>query len=335
MIETAIFGLGRWGRSLVQAAACGPLRITHAVEPDAASGEAAAAHRAFAAQHGLTLHAEPEAVLANLAVRAVLLATPHSQHRPQVLAAAASGKAVFCEKPLALTGADARAMLGACRAAGVPLAVGHNRRFWPAMQALRGMLAEGELGQVLHIEAHNSNLNSDAVEAGWRLAPDESPAGGMTGAGLHALDACVALLGPVRRVTARLATQRSTVVARDSVAVLLEFANGCTGLLATVRATPFYWRVHVFGSAGSAEVLGETGLLLRRAEAGPQAIPEARRFAPVDSLRAELDAFAAQLTGTAAPVIPEREILATVLAFEAVVRSVETGAAIDCEDPRG
>ncbi len=65
----------------------------------------------------------------------VVLATPHSMHREQVIACAHAGKQVFCEKPLALHAADARAMIEACRAAGVVFAVGHNRRFWPSFLA--------------------------------------------------------------------------------------------------------------------------------------------------------------------------------------------------------
>ncbi|MDB5413923.1 MAG: gfo/Idh/MocA family oxidoreductase [Rubritepida sp.] len=321
MIEAAIFGLGRWGRALVEASG-GGLRFTRAVEPsmEAASG--------FCAQQGLRLSTQAE-VLADPAIRAVVLATPHSLHRAQVEAAAAAGKAVFCEKPLALSTADARAMLGACRAAGVPMAVGHNRRFWPAIRALRGMIAEGSLGQLLHIEAHNSNLNSDSVTGGWRLAPGESPGGGMTGAGLHALDACIGLFGPLKRVTARLMEHPPVPAPRDSISVILEFANGTSGMMATIRATPFFWRVHVFGTEGSAEVLGETEMVVRRANAAPERIT----FPAEDSLRAELDAFAAQVEHGAAPAISERNVLATMIGFEAVVSSINAEAPIDCDEP--
>jgi len=48
-------------------------------------------------------------------------------------------------------------MFEACRLAGVVLAVGHNRRFWPSLQALREIVGSGELGKILHIEGHNSN----------------------------------------------------------------------------------------------------------------------------------------------------------------------------------
>lgn len=322
MINAAIFGLGRWGRSLVEASG-GRLRFIRAVEPNTASAAD------FAARHGLHLEATAAATLADPAIRAIVLATPHSQHRAQVEAAAAAGKAVFCEKPLALNVADARAMLEACRAAGVPMAVGHNRRFWPSILKLRALIAEGSLGQLLHIEAHNSNLNSDAVTGGWRLAPGESPGGGMTGAGLHALDACIGLFGPVWRVTARQLEQPPSPAPRDSISVLLEFANGTSGLMATVRATPFFWRVHVFGSRGSAEVLGEHEIVLRSAQSPPQTL----HLPPADSLRAELDAFAAQVEDGAAPAIPQHSVLATMIGFEAVIGSIETGATITCDHP--
>jgi predicted dehydrogenase len=66
--------------------------------------------------------------LADPGIDAVVLATPHTLHRPQVEATAAAGKHVFCEKPFALTKADAEAAITACRRAGVALGVGHNRR---------------------------------------------------------------------------------------------------------------------------------------------------------------------------------------------------------------
>src|SRR6202789_2442376 len=199
MIQAAIVGLGRWGRNLVEAShGHTRLKIVRAVEPDI---EAA---RGFCAGYHLELTGNLDAVLADKGIGAILLATPHSLHPAQVIACAAARKQVFCEKPLALRRADAARMFEACRNAGVVLAVGHNRRFWPSMAALRGIVAGGEFGTLLHIEGHNSNENSQNVKTGWRLSPEESPGGGLTGAGLHVLDAFVSLLGPVRNVYATL-----------------------------------------------------------------------------------------------------------------------------------
>src|SRR4051795_13381608 len=117
-------------------------------------------------------------------------------------------------------------MFAACRDAGVTLAVGHNRRFWPSMRALRDIVASGELGTILHVEGHNSNENSQSITAGWRLSPDESPGGGLTGAGLHVLDGFVSMLGPVRRVYAGLSPREAGPPPLDSAMLAIDFAGG-------------------------------------------------------------------------------------------------------------
>lgn len=321
MINCAIAGLGRWGRALVEAAQGEPrLRITSAVEPDV--GGAAG----FCAAHGLSLTPSLDDVLAEPGIDAVLLATPHSLHKRQVIAAAGAGKQVFCEKPLALRRDDAAEMFAACRNAGVLLAVGHNRRFWPSMQALRAITASGELGTILHVEGHNSNENSQAIIQGWRLSPEESPGAGLTGAGLHVLDGFVSLLGPARQVYARLNEREAGPPPLDAATLAIEFVNGVSATLATVRATPFYWRVHVFGTKGSAEVLDEGTMVLRKsAEA-----PATTRYPAVNTLTAELTAFADAVERKQPFPVPQADVLATLAAFEAALQSMQSGHPVAC-----
>jgi predicted dehydrogenase len=315
MIACAIAGLGRWGRSLVEAAERGGrLHITHAVEPDAAAAGFCAAHR-------LTLAESFDAVLADPGIKAVLLATPHSLHLAQVIAAAKAGKQVFCEKPLALRREHAARMFEACRAAGVVLAVGHNRRFWPSLRLLREIAGGGELGPILHVEGHNSNENSQSITQGWRLSAEESPGGGLTGAGLHVLDAFVSMLGPARRVYARLNPREAGPPPLDSAMLAIDFAGGVTATLATVRATPFYWRVHVFGTKGSVEVLDEVTVVCRRS--GVKA--ETTILAPNDVLADELAAFADAVEGRSPYPVAEQDVLATLAAFEAALASMHSG----------
>ncbi len=313
MIDAAIVGLGRWGRSLVESVQgkSSGLRFVLGVDPDAPARE-------FAARHGLKFSTDYADALSDLAVNALVLATPHSLHLQQVVAAARAGKPVFCEKPLALTQADAARMIEACARAGVVLGVGHNRRWWPAMRELKRLVDSGELGPLLHLEGHNSNENSNQVTGGWRMLPSESPGGGMTGAGLHVLDAMVGLAGPVRRAQAQFLERKPPPAPQDSVSVMLEFANGASGLLATVRATPFYWRVHAFGTRGNAEVLGETEIVLRMSGQPARRL----QLEPADSLRAELEAFAGAVEKRAPFPVPPAQMLQTVAAFEAVIRSL-------------
>jgi predicted dehydrogenase len=322
MINCAIVGLGRWGRNLVEAARGQTrLKIIRAVETDIDHA------RGFCAQHHLDLTDNLSGVLGDRAIDAVLLATPHSLHMDQVIASAAARKQIFCEKPLALHRDHAERMFGACRDVSVVLAVGHNRRFWPSMQALREIAASGELGTILHVEGHNSNENSEKITGGWRLSPEESPGGGLTGAGLHVLDAFVSLVGPVRQVYARFNSRDPGPPPRDSSMLAIDFANGVTGTLATVRATPLYWRVHVFGTKGSAEVLDEATLVLRKSGSAPKTMT----YPAIDVLSAELDAFADAVERKRPFPVPDIEVLATLSAFEAALESMASGHPVVCD----
>ena len=323
MIDAAIVGLGRWGKNFVESAQGKSERIRFVRGVDIAPDRL----RDFAARHDLPLCRDFSDVLTDDSIKAVVIVTPHSLHRPMVEAAARAGKQVFCEKPLALNTLDAAAMIEACRRAGVVLGVGHNRRLWPSMQALKRITASGELGQILHIEGHFSNEHSNNTAGTWRDLPAESPGGGMTGAGLHILDAFLNTIGPVRRVRGQLIVRKSPPVPRDVAAVLVEFANGVSGMLATVRASPFYWRVHVFGDQGSAESVGEHELVVHKSNAKP----ERTVLPPVDALRMELEVFADAIQGYADFPVTTADMLETVAAFEAVVQALESGETIEVD----
>ena len=115
------------------------------------------------------------------AVDVVTVASPGVRHAEGALAALKAGKPVYVEKPLALHHAQAVQVALACRQAGVVLAVGHNRRFLPAVQALIQMAAAGELGQLLHVEGNFSgSFGFDYDDTAWRANPSEAPGGGLT-----------------------------------------------------------------------------------------------------------------------------------------------------------
>ncbi len=325
MIDAAIVGLGRWGKNFVESVQYKSERIRFARGVDKAPDKV----REFAARHDLPLCTDISEVLADPAIKAVVVVTPHSLHRPMLEAAARAGKHVFCEKPLALTRADAAAMIEACHRAGVVLGVGHNRRLWPSMLALKRIASSGELGEILHIEGHFSNEHSNNTAGTWRDSPAESPGGGMTGAGLHILDAFLNIIGPVRRVRGQLIVRKPPPVPRDVAALIMEFANGVSGMMATVRASPLYWRVHVFGDKASAESVGEHELVVHRSNAAPERLT----LEPVNALRVELEAFADAIEGRAPFPVSAADMLATVGAFEAVVRALDSGDTVEVDNP--
>jgi len=327
VIEAAIVGLGRWGQSLVRSVQgrSERLRFVRGVvrHPEPVRG--------FDAEHGLVLSSSLATALGDDRVQAVVLATPHSLHADQVVAVASAGRAVCCEKPLALARADAERAVAACEDAGVVLAAGYDKRFWPSMLELKRVVASGALGDILHVEGNTGNEVSRGYLPKWRESPSESPGGSMTASGIHVVDAFVSLVGPARRVQAQLISRQTRPEPLDTVAILFEFENRVSGVLCSVRSTPFYWRVHVFGTRGSAEAIGETGIVLRLSGEPPQQ----RSFEPVDALRCELEAFADAIEGRAAYPVSPSEAVAGVAALEAIVHSMEWNAPVVVGAARG
>ena len=317
MIDAAVIGLGRWGKNIVESVQgkSKRLRFIRGVskEPELV--------RDFAAAKGFELSTEFEDAVADPRVQAVFLATPHSLHLSQIKAVAAAGKPVWCEKPLALTLAEAAQAVAATQKARVPFALGNNKRCFSSMRELKRVVAEGTIGEVLHIEGNFTNEHSTRVKGGWRDDPRESPGGGMTGAGLHIIDAFVNLAGPIANVDARVFRQKPPPDPRDAAAALVEFASGATGVLATVRAAPMYWRIMVFGTKGSAEARDET--LLTVAKIGEQPVTQA--YPPVDSLGVLLESFAETIETGKPFQVSTAEMLNVAAAFEAIISSMNEG----------
>ncbi|MDB5804064.1 MAG: oxidoreductase family protein [Betaproteobacteria bacterium] len=319
MINAAIVGMGRWGQNLVNSVQgkSTKLRFTHGmVRRPAEVAE-------YAQKIGLKLCTTYEEVLADKSVDAVVLATPHDLHVAQITAAAATGKAVFCEKPLAMTRADAELAIKAVEAAKVTLGVGHDKRFWPSMQEVKRQVESGVLGKLLHIEGNLSNENSRATYREWRGKPENSPGGSLTATGIHILDAFVHLMGPAKRISASYSSQGGADV-QDTMAMLFEFKSGATGLLASVRPTPVFWRVHAFGTTGSVEARGTDDVELR-ISGDPSGQPARLIHAePLDALRFELEAFADAVAGVAPYPISHEQMILTAATLEAAARAVDT-----------
>lgn len=318
MIDAAIVGLGRWGKTLVEAVQdrSDKLRFTRAVSRDPTQ------HREFLDRHRLTGDSDFAAVLRDPSIDAVVLATPHTRHVDEVVAVAAAGKAVFCEKPLALSREGAARAVATCRDAGVVLGIGTDKRHFPAVAEVIRLADSGELGPLLHVEGNFSNEVA-AGFAAWRDSLEETPAGGMTGTGIHVLDALVRIAGPVRRLHAQLLTRKPPPDPQDSLAILLEFASGVGGTLAAVRSTPNFLRIHAFGRNGSAEAVSRTDIVVRKSGAGP----ERRKLSGDDSVRINLEAFADAVAGAALYPIPPEIVLNVTNAFVAIADAVRTGVA--------
>lgn len=334
MVRAAIVGLGWWGKHIVRRMqGSEKLKVVTALETSDA-------HASFAVEHGLRFTTDWNEVLSDPEIDAVILCTPHSLHTQQVLAAAAAGKHVFCEKPLALTRADAERSVEACRASGVKLGIGHERRFEPAAVEVRRMIREEVLGTIMHVEANFSHDKlANVPETDWRASPVDAPAAGMTAMGIHLTDLYLDLFGPISEVYAQTAQRVSKRPNGDVVSVQMRFASGATGYINAILVTPLYIGMTVFGSEGWVEVRNHThpdtpGLttLTYHNRHGHSDVIE---FQWEDAVRTNLEAFADSIAnGTEYPFTDAQKI-GNIATLEAICQSAASNMPVRVEAPSG
>jgi predicted dehydrogenase len=328
MIRAAILGLGRWGRSLVNSV---HRKSTH-MKFVAAHTRTRATVADFCRDKNLAFVDSYAQILADPAIDAVVLATPHSRHAEQVRQAAAAGKHVFVEKPITLDLASAREAADAARQAGVLLAVGFNRRFHPAIVELRSRKADGRLGTVVAmVGQHTTSTQSFLAADNWRSDPGEAPAGAMTAVGVHLLDHMIELGGRVRAVHC-VTGVHGAGPAEDTTTVLLDFDGGATATIFCSVATATNFSFSVYGRNGMAEVAGAALQSFRfvpistQAPTGPITAPPAEQldFGGFDMLNAEMTAFARAIVEKTPYPVPLADVLHGMAVFDAVVESSRT-----------
>lgn len=322
MIRCGIAGLGKWGQTLVTSVQGKSDKIVFTAGVTGRKERA----QAFCDEHRIDLRDDYDGLLNDDALDAVVLATPHSQHAQQIMAAATVGKPVFAEKPLTLDARDARECAETMSGAGLPLCVGFNRRFLPAMQKLRDLAQSGTLGTIVHIEGNISGNGAlRYTDDHWRASDTESPAGGMTAMGVHMMDAMISIMGRVDNLQSVSERHAASVPVDDTTFASLKFESGATGVLTTIFATHSLWRIQVFGSKGWAEVRDNRRLEVRLI--GNEA--EVTEFAPFDMERAELEAFADVLTEGAPFLVPVDDVVHGIDILNAVSASATRGERVN------
>jgi predicted dehydrogenase len=235
----------------------------------------------------------------------VSIVTPPSTHAEMARAALDAGKAVLCEKPMAMNADEAAAMCEAARAAGRLALVDHELRFLPARRLMREMIMGGELGRVRHAKFLFRSDSRAAADRPWSWWSDERAGGGALGAiGSHAVDALHWLLGTsVSHVSASLATnvaerrdpasgESRRVTTDDEASLLLNFSDGgaaerATGVVAISMAeagAPEH-SVEVFGTEGALRITGAAGLWRARVGEGSWRKVESEEAAPAEGMR--------------------------------------------------
>jgi len=327
-IRAPIVGLGRWGRALVisMQGKSAELCFVRGHTRTRASAQN------FCRAHGIPLVDSYEQILADPEIDAVVLATPHSLHESQIVAAAAAGKHIHVEKPITLDRATADRAVAAARKAGVVLAVGYCRRFHPSVVEVRRRLAQGWLGRVVAMVAQHTTSTAQFIAPdNWRAAPEEAPGGALTAVGVHALDHMIEFAGRVRDV--RCVTARTIPgPSDDTTTVMLRFESGATGLIFCSVATATNFSFTLYGSKGLAEISRPNLEALRfvsTSDAPPTgavlAPPDERHeHAGFDMLSAELTAFARAIRERKPYPVPIEDVLHGMSVFDALVQAARS-----------
>lgn len=237
-----------------------------------------------------------EAVLADERVDAVYIPLPNHRHLEWTLAAAAAGKHVLCEKPLALTSADAQAMVDACAASGVVFAEGFMYRHHPTWIEVRELVKSGRIGEVLAIQTRFGYFNDDPANIRNQL---EAGGGALMDIGCYAINLSRMLFGG-EPDSVQAAIRRDPVDGTDIVtSAILRFGPGQASFVVSTRMEHVQ-RVEVLGSRGRIEVEIPFNIPIDRETrihlfqgGDPPAHPavETFTFAPVDQYTLQAEAF--------------------------------------------
>ena len=202
------------------------------------------------------------ALVTDPAVDVVSITTPNHLHHEMALAAIAAGKHVYCEKPLALTVAQAEEMAEAADKAGVKTIVGYNYIRNPVFTHAQALIAEGAIGDIVHFRGwFDEDYQADPdLEWTWRATHARAGLGALGDLGCHLVSMAYGLAGPVKSLIADMqtihktrvtgdGTSRAAVENEDTATALVRFSNGAHGSLSTSRSAwgrknRLAWEVH-------------------------------------------------------------------------------------------
>lgn len=275
-------------------------------------------------------------------VDGVIVATPNSLHVPQAVTCIEAGTAVLVEKPMAEKVDEAKVLIEASEATGVPLLVGHHRRHSPLLAQAREVVASGQLGRVVSVTGSAVFYKPDDYFAAspWRR---EAGGGPILVNLIHEIDGLRFICGDIDRVQAVASNSTRESEIEDTVAVILQFSSGALGtfMLSDAAVSPHSWE-HTSGEdpsfphypgedcyviAGTRGALSVPTMRLRRQAAHPSwwsatedsVVPVAR----TDPLSAQLQHFCGVIRGSADPVVSGRDAAETLRVTRLVAEAAQ------------
>jgi predicted dehydrogenase len=284
--------------------------------------------RAFADKYRCKAAPSYQSILEDREIEAVVNTTPNDVHLDTTRAAAAAGKHVFLDKPIANTVSDARAIALACSKAGVILALGYQRRRESQFRWIRQRIDEGAFGRLVNAEANISRDRLGKIDLNsWRYTSAGMPGGVMLQIGIHYTDVLEYLLGPIKAVQGRFAQLVLPGDNPDVASLVLEHESGALSTLnASYASASEYYLMNIYGKEASAYYDMHQGLrLLRRGGEKPSPIPLARNDAFVE----ELEEFASAVRGEGSPEMDGARATTSLAVIRAGIVSAREGRRVE------
>ena len=246
-VKVGIVGLGRWAKVLTRAS-----RKSDKLQIVSGYSRTADKRAAFAQEFGVADAPDLATMLADPAIKGVILTVPNEQHLPVATEVARAGKHVYTEKPIASTLEEGLEIEALERRHNVTVTVGHSARLMGGIRTIRDAVDAGELGRVAFMEANFSNERAlELTPATWRWYKARAPGGPLSQLAIHQFDVLHYLGGEIAEASS-MASKLSPVGAEvdDQSMTTLRFADGKLGYVGSCWTSPGIFAVRVFGSKG-------------------------------------------------------------------------------------
>ncbi len=294
-INVACLGMGWWSDVLADAIVrSGKLKITSCYTRSEDK------RAAFAKKYNCTAASSYEAILADKSIAAIINTTPNNVHLETTRQAAAAGKHVFLDKPIANTLAEGRAITEACKQAGVVLALGYQRRRESQFRWIRKKIDDGVFGRLVNAEANISRDRLGKIDLNsWRYQAAGMPGGVMLQIGVHYVDVLEYLMGPVKSVSGSLAQLMLPGDNPDVASLILEHESGALSTVnASYASASENYVMNIYGKEASAYYDLHGGLrFVKRGTEKAVVVP----FEKNDTFVDELEEFARAVRGDGVP----------------------------------
>ena len=323
-MNVACIGMGWWSDVLADAIMrSGRMKIA------ACYSRSRDKREAFARKYACTAVSSYEEILGDRRIEAIINTTPNSAHLETTYAAAAAGKHVFLDKPIANTIDDARAITAACRQAKVVLALGYQRRRESQFRWIKHNL--DKFGKLVNAEANISRDRLGKIDlSSWRYTAEGMPGGVMLQIGIHYTDVLEYLMGPVKAVSGRFVRLVLPGDNPDVASLVLEHENGALSTLnASYASASEYYLMNIYGKEATAYYDMHTGLrFLRRGTTTADAVPCAKN----DPIAEELVEFADAVRGDGQPEMDGEKSTRSLAVLLAGIKSAREGRRVEVEE---